>query len=190
MRNDQRASEMTNGMARNDCTGDHTPRRRALSALGVAIIVTALVERRQVKPLAPADPNDPEWEKLASITSGNGSSSAPQSNPNPYSAPGASSYAETQIRAASRLGFSAPDSSNMSRVGSTRPTTLSCYRLLARSSSSSGGERPRRSGTRRRCCTHRSRTDGISSRRTAPSDRELRGSTTTSYFWAPTLTSS
>jgi hypothetical protein len=76
--------------------------------LVAAIIVTALVERRPLKPLAPADPDDPEWQKLGSIPSGAGSSPSPEPDPNLYSAPGTTTYAESQIRAASELGFSAP----------------------------------------------------------------------------------
>ncbi len=76
--------------------------------LGVAIIVTSLVERRPVKPLTPAEPNDPEWQKLGTIPSGAGSPQSPEPDTNPYAAPGPKSYAESQIRAAPQLGFSAP----------------------------------------------------------------------------------
>lgn len=76
--------------------------------LAIAIVVTALVERRPLKPLAPAEPDDPEWQKLGSIPSAAGSSPSPEPDPNPYTAPGTTTYAESQIRAASELGFSAP----------------------------------------------------------------------------------
>jgi hypothetical protein len=76
--------------------------------LGVAIIVTALVERRPVKSLAPAEPSDPEWQRLGAIDVGRGSSGLSESESNPYTAPGASPYVESQIGAAARLGFTAP----------------------------------------------------------------------------------
>ena len=51
--------------------------------LGVAIIVTALVERRPVKSLVPADPDDPEWRKLGTMAAGQGGPGprGPDSNP-------------------------------------------------------------------------------------------------------------
>jgi hypothetical protein len=76
-------------------------------ALGVAIIVTALVERRLVKALAPAEPDDPEWQRLGAIEGRGGSTRLPSSEFNPYAAPGSATYPEPRIRAASRLGFSA-----------------------------------------------------------------------------------
>jgi hypothetical protein len=75
--------------------------------LGIAIIVTALVEPRSLKPLAKAEPNDPEWQKLGAVAWKAGSSPVFESDANPYEAPGTRSYAESQIRAAVQLGFSA-----------------------------------------------------------------------------------
>jgi hypothetical protein len=76
--------------------------------LGVAIIVTALVERRPLRPLAPAEQDDPEWQRLGLTQSGVGSSTSPSPDSNPYSAHGKSPYPESRIQAAARLGFSAP----------------------------------------------------------------------------------
>lgn len=75
--------------------------------LGVAIIITALVERRGVKPLIEAEPDDPEWQKLGAVRPGAQSSSVSAADSNPYAAPGSATYAETQLRAAAELGFSA-----------------------------------------------------------------------------------
>jgi hypothetical protein len=75
--------------------------------LAAAIVVTAMVERRPLKYLAPAELDDPEWQKLGSIASGRGAPGFAISDSNPYTAPGSSSFAESQISAAARLGFSA-----------------------------------------------------------------------------------
>jgi hypothetical protein len=78
-------------------------------ALQLAIVATALIERRPVKFLTPADPDDPEWRKLGASAARAGSSAAPTPALNPYAAPGsASSYAERQVRAATELRFSPP----------------------------------------------------------------------------------
>ena len=75
--------------------------------LAVAIVVTAMVERRPLKYLVPAGQDDPEWQKLGSIASGRGAPGFAISDSNPYTAPGSSSFAESQISAAARLGFAA-----------------------------------------------------------------------------------
>jgi hypothetical protein len=76
--------------------------------LAVAIIVTALIERRPVNFLAPAELSDPEWQRLGEVAANPGAHESPAFDSNPYSQPGKISYAEGQIRAASRLGFSRP----------------------------------------------------------------------------------
>jgi hypothetical protein len=76
--------------------------------LGVAIVVTALVERQPVKFLTPAEADDPQWQRLGSIGSDPGRSENPGSGSNPYTAAGTSSYPEPQIRSAVQLGFTAP----------------------------------------------------------------------------------
>ncbi len=77
-------------------------------SLGVAIIVTSLLERRPVKFLASADLDDPERQKLGAIGSDRGSHDDPESDTNPYAAAGTSPFPAPQIRAAVRLGFTAP----------------------------------------------------------------------------------
>jgi hypothetical protein len=75
--------------------------------LGVAIIVTALVERRPLRFLDPAEPGDPEWRRLdGAMESVVGSSPLPNSNP--YATPRTTPYMERQIQGASTLGFSKP----------------------------------------------------------------------------------
>ena len=75
--------------------------------LGVAIIVTALVERRPLKFLDPVEPGDPEWRRLdGAMESELGSPPLPDSNP--YAAPRTTPYTERQIHGASTLGFSKP----------------------------------------------------------------------------------
>ncbi len=78
----------------------------AYAALALAIIVTALVERLPTKVLTPAEPDDPERRRLDPPESDGGSFPSPDFNP--YASPGTIPYAETQIRAASRLAFSEP----------------------------------------------------------------------------------
>jgi hypothetical protein len=77
-------------------------------SLAVAIIVTALLERRPVKFLTPAESDDPEWQKLAVIGSDRRPRDDPESDTNPYEAAGTAPFPEPQICAANRLGFSAP----------------------------------------------------------------------------------
>jgi hypothetical protein len=77
-------------------------------SLAVAIIVTALLERRPVKFLAPAELDDPERQKLGVIGSDREPHDDPESGTNPYEAAGTSPFPEPQIRAAVRLGFSTP----------------------------------------------------------------------------------
>jgi hypothetical protein len=77
-------------------------------ALGLAIIVTALIERRLVNPLIPAEPDDSEWRRLGALATGRGSISEFEPEDNPYAAPGSSNYAKGQVVAISRLGFRAP----------------------------------------------------------------------------------
>jgi hypothetical protein len=74
--------------------------------LGIAIIVTALVERRSLRFLVQPDPDDPERRRLNAIESLAESSQLPESDSNPYAAPRTAPYAERQIVAASRLRFS------------------------------------------------------------------------------------
>jgi hypothetical protein len=76
--------------------------------LGLAIVVTALVERQPVKFLTKAEPDDPQWQQLGSIGSDRGRSENPEPDSNHYAAAGTSAYPEPQIRAAVRLGFTAP----------------------------------------------------------------------------------
>jgi hypothetical protein len=76
--------------------------------LGVAIIVTALVERRPIRPLVPAPADDPEWHKLGAVGPGMMPLQSREPDANPYAAPGPVSYAEAQIRAAAELAFAAP----------------------------------------------------------------------------------
>lgn len=76
--------------------------------LGVAIIVTSLVERQSVKYLAPADLDDPEWRKVGLIGSDHGPPGFPEADSSPSATAGSTAYPEPQFRAASRLGFAAP----------------------------------------------------------------------------------
>ena len=76
--------------------------------LVLSIILTALIERRLVKSLVPAEPDDPEWRLLRAAVPGARPSGHPAAESNPYTGPGTSSYAELQIHAASELGFAAP----------------------------------------------------------------------------------
>ncbi len=78
------------------------------ASLGVAIIVTSLLERRPVKFLAPADLDDPERQKLGAIGSDRRTDDDWASDTNPYAAAGTSPFPEPQICAAVRLGFTAP----------------------------------------------------------------------------------
>jgi hypothetical protein len=77
-------------------------------ALQLAIVTTALIERRPVKFLTPADPADPEWGKLGMSATRAGSSAPPAPAVNPYAVPGSAPYAERQVRAAAELRFSPP----------------------------------------------------------------------------------
>ena len=76
--------------------------------LAASIIVTALVESRPVKSLVPADPDDPEQRKLGMTGAAPGRSECSDFDSNPYGAPGAKTYVEERVRAASQLGFTAP----------------------------------------------------------------------------------
>ncbi|HXY34774.1 MAG TPA: hypothetical protein VEI07_11140 [Planctomycetaceae bacterium] len=75
---------------------------------GVAIVVTALVERRPVRHLTPAEPDDPIWQTLGALGSGTGSPRPVSSEMNADATPQKSTYAETRALEALRLGFSAP----------------------------------------------------------------------------------
>jgi hypothetical protein len=76
--------------------------------LGLAIIVTALVERRPVKFLAVAPWDDPVWKSLRASEPETGSPGADAAESVPTVAPGISAYAETRVHSAGRLGFTAP----------------------------------------------------------------------------------
>lgn len=76
-------------------------------ALAVSIVLTALIERRPVKPLVPVKSDDSEYQTLGALEPGVESQrgSRPEFGSRPT--PGRS-YAEAQVRAALRLGFSQP----------------------------------------------------------------------------------
>ena len=74
--------------------------------LAVAIIVTALVERRLVNFLVPAGSEHPELQSLAAVAVNQGAHESPAFDSKPYIQPGKTSYAESQIRPASLLGYS------------------------------------------------------------------------------------
>jgi hypothetical protein len=76
--------------------------------LYVAIFVAALLERRPIKPLTLAEPNDPEWRRLGAVAPALCPSNVSPAEANPWDAPRMLNYADTQIRALERLGFSAP----------------------------------------------------------------------------------
>jgi hypothetical protein len=76
--------------------------------LALAIIVTALIERRSVNFLVPAELNDPEWQSFGEIAVNHGAHELAAVDSKPFAPPGMASYAESQIRSASRLGFTAP----------------------------------------------------------------------------------
>ena len=76
------------------------------AVMGIAIVVTALIERRPLKFLVPADPDDPLSRRLDVIISGAGASTSDGRDFNPYASSATHPYWETQVMTASRLGFS------------------------------------------------------------------------------------
>ena len=76
--------------------------------LAVAIIVTALIERRPVSFLVPAEPNDPEWKSVGAVPLNHEAHESPALDAKSSMQPGKTSYAESQIRAASVLHFTPP----------------------------------------------------------------------------------
>ena len=75
---------------------------------GAVFIVTALVERRPVNYLVPAEAGDPEWQKLGAVDAGRGSPEAHGSESKPQQAQGKPPYAVPRILAAARRGFTTP----------------------------------------------------------------------------------
>ncbi len=70
--------------------------------LGLAIIVTHLVEKRPLRYLDPAPADDPEWSRLPENARRRATAEGPF---NPYEAPGAVGFDEATLSAAEGLGF-------------------------------------------------------------------------------------
>jgi hypothetical protein len=92
--------------------------------LGVAIVSVALVERRPIKLFVPVESDDPEWQSLDAIKRDRGSSNLIAPEPDEPVAGITPRYAETQIRAAIRLGFRSPRLFKMAKGGMYRTYTV------------------------------------------------------------------